>query len=177
MDKKILNFVGKLEGYKTAIKELHWRASNGLSQHKQCDEIADEIADFQDTVSEIEQGIHGNIGKNQLKAVHYEIKTIVQFLKDVMSETTKFYKTLSGDDYIGMRSEVETFLGEMQKQLYLINFTIKEDKERREKTIKEMKEAKQKFVVIESKDGKRVKLTESDFRNLLKNSVNKTILG
>ena len=36
MNKTILDYINKCEGWKTAIKQLHWDADN-LSQHKQCD--------------------------------------------------------------------------------------------------------------------------------------------
>ena len=51
MNKKILTFINKLEGWKTAIKSLHWSADN-MSQHKLCDDIASDIAAFQDKVSD-----------------------------------------------------------------------------------------------------------------------------
>lgn len=47
-----------------------------------------------------------------------------------MSDTKDFYKGLKGDDYIGMRSDCEEFLGDMQKSLYLSDLTIKEDYKR-----------------------------------------------
>ena len=45
MNKKVLNFINKIEGWKTAIKSLHWD-SDSLSQHELCDKIADSISDF-----------------------------------------------------------------------------------------------------------------------------------
>ena len=60
MRKTVYSFVCKLEGYKTAIKSLHWDAKS-LSQHKLCDDIADRLADFQDQVSEVEQSITGKL--------------------------------------------------------------------------------------------------------------------
>lgn len=45
MNKTILDYINKCEGWKTAIKQLHWDADN-LSQHKLCDDIAEKIADF-----------------------------------------------------------------------------------------------------------------------------------
>ena len=66
MNSKVLSFVNKMEGWKTAIKSLHWDSKN-LSQHKLCDDIADRIADFQDQVSEVEQSISGKLPLNQLE--------------------------------------------------------------------------------------------------------------
>ena len=125
----ILNYVNTLEGYKTAIKSLHWNSKN-LSQHKLCDDIADRISDFQDQVSEVEQSIHGNLPFNKLKGTGYVVKDLKTFVKDVLASANKFYKELQnkGDDYIGMRSDVESFLSDMQRNLYLVNFTLKEER-------------------------------------------------
>ena len=135
MDKTILAFIEKLELYKTKIKALHWDSDN-LSQHKLCDEIADSIAEFQDQVSEVEQSISGKLPKNQFKPGNQEygeVGTLKEFVKSVIDNTNAFYKELQdkGDEYIGMRSDCESFLSDMQRKLYLVNFTMKEDMKRR----------------------------------------------
>lgn len=135
MDKTILAFIEKLELYKSKIKALHWDSDN-LSQHKLCDEIADSIAEFQDQVSEVEQSISGKLPKNQFKPGNQEygeVGTLKGFVKSVIDNTNAFYKELQnkGDDYIGMRSDCESFLSDMQRKLYLVNFTMKEDMKRR----------------------------------------------
>jgi hypothetical protein len=132
MNSKVLSFVNKLEGYKTAIKELHWDADN-MSQHELCDKIADGIAEFQDTVSEVEQSITGKLATGKLKPVSYKVTSLKKFVEDVLDATNSFYKSLEdeGDNYTGMRSDCESFLSEMQRNLYLVNFTMKEDLKRR----------------------------------------------
>lgn len=127
MDKEVLSYINYLEGCKTAIKSLHWDADN-MSQHKLDDEIAAAIASFQDQVSEVEQGIHGQLPLNQLKGDTITVKDLESFVEDVISKTTDFYKQLDGkgDEYIGMRSDCESFLSAMQKNLYLLRFTIKQ---------------------------------------------------
>ena len=139
MNKKVLNFVNKLEGYKTAIKQLHWDAKN-MSQHELCDDIAESIAEFQDTVSEVEQSISGKLKINSLKPTEYKIKDLKSFVQDVLDETNVFYKDVKnmGDTYVGMASDCESFLSDMQRKLYLVNFTLKEElKERLKKRINE----------------------------------------
>ena len=117
MNKKILTFINKLEGWKTAIKSLHWSADN-MSQHKLCDDIASDIAAFQDKVSEVQQGIQDKkINKNELNPTPYKVKNLKFFVKDVIKDTTAFYKTLDGDDYIGMRSDCESVLSTMQSNM------------------------------------------------------------
>ena len=51
----------------------------------------------------------------------------------MLDATNTFYKSLEdeGDNYTGMRSDCESFLSEMQRNLYLVNFTMKEDLKRR----------------------------------------------
>ena len=132
MNKKVLSFVNKLEGYKTAIKELHWD-SDSLSQHELCDKIADSIAEFQDTISEVEQSITGKLATGNLKPVAYKVTSLKKFVEDVLDATNSFYKSIEdeGDTYTGMRSDCESFLSDMQRNLYLVNFTMKEDLKRR----------------------------------------------
>ena len=131
MDKTILGFIEKLEIFKTKIKALHWDA-NSLSQHELCDDIAERIADFQDQVSEVEQSISGKLPKNMFKPTNQEfgeVGTLKEFVESVIDCTNDFYKKLGekGDKYIGMRSDCESFLSDMQRKLYLVNFTVKEE--------------------------------------------------
>lgn len=131
MDKTILAFVEKLEIFKTKIKALHWDADS-LSQHELCDDIAERIADFQDQVSEVEQSISGKLPKEMFKPTNQEIGevgTLKEFVESVIDCTNEFYKKLGekGDKYIGMRSDCESFLSDMQRKLYLVNFTLKEE--------------------------------------------------
>ena len=132
MDKTVLAFVNKLEGYKTAIKQLHWDAKN-MSQHELCDDIAESIAEFQDTVSEVEQSISGKLKINSLNPTEYKIKDLKSFVEDVLDATNTFYKAIKGkgDTYVGMASDCESFLSDMQRKLYLVNFTMKEDFKRK----------------------------------------------
>lgn len=134
----ILDYICKLEGYKTAIKSLHWNSSS-LEQHKLCDDIADIISEFQDQVSEVEQSISGKLPFNKLKGINYKISNLKKFVEDVISETNKFYKKIKtqGDKYVGMASDCESFLSDIQRQLYLVKFTMKENKKRLHSLISE----------------------------------------
>lgn len=128
MNKKVLDYINRCEGWKSAIKSLHW-AANSLSQHELCDDIADSIAEFQDTVSEVEQSITGKLKVNSLNPTEYKIKDLKSFVQDVLDETNSFYKKVKdmGDTYVGMASDCESFLSDMQRKLYLVNFTLKEE--------------------------------------------------
>ena len=132
MKKFVLDFVNTLEGFKTACHSLHWDAKN-LSQHKLCDEIMDSLSDFQDKIAEVEQSISGRLAVNNLSGKNYHVTTLKKFIEDVISSTKSFYAKLKklGDDYIGMRSDVEAFLSDLQRFSYLVDFTIKEELKQR----------------------------------------------
>lgn len=132
MKKYILTYICDVEGWKTAIKQLHWDA-NSLSQHQLCDDIATIISDYQDKVAEVEQSISGKLPVNNLKGTPYKITNLKKFVEDVIKGTKEFYKKLQkeGDEYIGMRSDTEAVLSDLQRQLYLVDFTIKESLKQR----------------------------------------------
>lgn len=126
MKKDIVNFLCKLEGYKTTIKNAHFSASR-MSEHKLMDDIADTLAKAQDEIAEICQGIHGQFGKSTINGVEYKLTSSKQFIKDVVESTNDFYTKIQGDKYVGLRSVVETFIGDMNKNVYLLDLCLKED--------------------------------------------------
>jgi len=132
MNKNILNYIEECEAWKVGIKNLHWSADN-LSQHELCDDIADEISNFEDLVSEVEQSISGKIKLNGFTPKSYKITSLKSFVEDVISASQSFLKELEGMDekYVGIKSECETFIGTMQRKLYLVNFTLKEELKKR----------------------------------------------
>lgn len=132
MNKNILNYIEECEAWKVGIKNLHWSADN-MSQHELCDDIADEISNFEDLVSEVEQSISGKIKLNGFTPKSYKITSLKSFVEDVISASQSFLKELEGmgEKYIGIKSECETFIGTMQRKLYLVNFTLKEELKKR----------------------------------------------
>ena len=166
MKKYILDFICKLEGYKTAIKQLHWGA-NSLPQHQLCDDIATTVSDYQDKVAEVEQSISGRLPLNNLKGTAYTVKNLKSFVEDVIKSTNDFYSKLKkeGDKYIGMRSDTEAFLSDMQRQLYLVDFTVKESlKERLRNEINENR-------VTISNGKEKYSLTENELRELVSKAI------
>ena len=154
MDKNVLNYLNKCQGWKTACTELHWD-SNSISQHELCDKIADTIADHEDKIAEVEQSISGKLTKGNLKPIDYKVTSLKKFVEDVLDDSNTFLKEIEGkgDTYVGMKSDVESFISDMQRNLYLVNFTLKENKQKRIK----------------------VKLTENDLHRLIKESVNRIL--
>jgi len=167
MKKYIITFICDLEKFKTGIKELHWSA-NSLPQHQLCDDIASTISDYQDKVAEVEQSISGKFPTNILKGEKYKVTSLKKFVEDVISTTNGFYSKLKkeGDNYIGMRSDTEAFLSDMQRQLYLVDFTVKESlKQRLRNKINENR--------VEVTDGTDYySLTENELRELVNEAIN-----
>lgn len=128
----IMSYINKLHGYKTAVKNLHWSAKN-MSEHKLCDDIIDSIDKNEDEIAEICQGIYKQIKLNELKPMQYKISTTDKMLVDLLNDTKEFHSKLTNERYIGLRSVIENFMGEINKFQYLIRFCIKEDFKRNAK--------------------------------------------
>ena len=124
--KNILKFLCKLEGYKTAIKNAHFSASN-MSEHKLFDDIYKTIADSQDEIGEICQGIYGQFSKGSIKSEKYKLSSSKKFLSDITAETSSFHKSLKGQSLVGLKSVVENLLAAMNKYSYLLKLCLKED--------------------------------------------------
>lgn len=157
MKTNIINYINKLQGYKTAIKNLHW-SSKHMNEHKLLDDIADSVANNQDEIAEMCQGIYGKIKLNELKPKRYKITNSKKMILDMIRDTKSFYSSIKGRDLSGVRSVVESFIGELNKFVYLMEMCLKEDIKRNLKT----------------------NLNESDMRirineNQLRNSIQKAI--
>jgi vacuolar-type H+-ATPase subunit I/STV1 len=147
---EILSFINKCEGWKVAIKGLHWGSKN-LSQHKLCDDIASAISDFEDNVSEVSQSISGKLSPDKLKPKSYKVTSLKKFVEDVIKDSKSFLKELEklGENYVGIKSDCESFISEMQRNLYLVNFTLHE-----------------------SRKNKKIKITENELKRLVTESIN-----
>ena len=118
MTKNTIDYLCKCNGWLIAITNIHWDALS-MSQHKLCDDISDRVKSFHDKIAEIEQGFEGRLPLNKLKATEYTIKDLETLIKDIIDDTTSYYKNLEGDKCIGLRSECESFIGDMQQFNYL----------------------------------------------------------
>ena len=120
-------YINKLQGFRTAVKNLHWDAKT-MSEHELMDNLDSLLGEHQDEVAEIAQGIYNEkIKKNELKPRAYKIKDSEKFLKDILQCTERFYKALgSNKRYIGLRSILEDFIGQINKQNYLLKMCLSE---------------------------------------------------
>lgn len=134
MKTNILNYINKLQAYKTAIKNLHW-SSKHMSEHKLLDDIADSVANNQDEIAEMCQGLYGKIKLNELKPKRYKITNSKKMLFDLLKDTKTFYSSIKGRELTGVRSVAESFIGELNKFVYLMDMCIKEDIKKKIKNV------------------------------------------
>lgn len=120
--KPFLDFICKLEGWKTKCKNLHWAAPK-KNVHVYLDEFLEVISDYQDTVAE---GIMGalsvHLGPSDVKGDPGNAQNAQQFVDEVKAGTLSFYKQIPENPlYAGLKSECETFIQNVNKFDYLFS--------------------------------------------------------
>lgn len=114
-----INFLNRLEGWKTKCKNLHWAAPK-KNIHVYLDEFLEILSEYQDSLAEEYQGLLGHMQPNVIKGVVSEALNAIDFINEVKSYTYKFYDALSKETlYAGIRSECETFIHNILKYKYL----------------------------------------------------------
>lgn len=157
MEANVLGFLNTLEMYKIAMKNMHWD-SKSMSEHKLWDEILSYVTEQQDEIAEVAQGILGNVKRNELKPEHYNITNSKKALNDLLSDVENFLKEIQEEKYVGLKSVIESFIGELNKYVYLMDFCLKED----------IKRNLNKNKIMEKKI---VRITEQDIRNMINETV------
>lgn len=114
-----INFLNKLEGWKTKCKNLHWAAPK-KNIHVYLDEFLDIMSDYQDSLAEEYQGILGHMQPNAIKGISSDTLNAQDFIKEVRNGTIDFYEKIPSESiYAGIKSECETFIHDILKYKYL----------------------------------------------------------
>lgn len=122
-----LNFINKLEGYKTRIKNLHWAAPK-KNIHVYLDEFLVIVSDFQDSLAETYMGILGKMQPDAVRGIPAEGNDALTMIDHLIEETEGFYEEIPEDTgYKGITSETETFLKDLQKYKYLFSLCDTEE--------------------------------------------------
>lgn len=128
-----LDYINFLEGIKTHCKAMHWGIVNvdvksKRGAHIYLDEFLGTISDYQDMIAETSQGILGNYitinnikGKSIPDGVATNPHELCQWLQH---NVIKFYDLLALPAYVGIKSETETFIKDIQKYNYLFNLCM-----------------------------------------------------
>ena len=122
--KPFLDFICKLEGWKTKCKNLHWAAPK-KNVHVYLDEFLEVISDYQDTVAEGIMGVLSiHLEPNDVKGDPGNAQNAQQFVDEVKAGTLSFYTQIPENPlYAGLRSECETFIQNVNKYDYLFSLT------------------------------------------------------
>lgn len=113
----VKDFINKLEGYKTALVELHW-TSYGLKQHDLCNDFLEIVCDFQDAISEQLQA-DKEWKRGTLKPVSVNLSNgrdgFLKFLQEVRKEVEKQYDGVKDE---AMKSLFDDFYENTKSYIY-----------------------------------------------------------
>jgi hypothetical protein len=121
MSSVVLQYLGRLNGFISRAKSLHWGA-RGKDIHEYLDGLWKELYEFQDIVAEGFMGISGQFSSDDVPYIPSEEKISPKgFLLEVESRTLEFYEKLPTDDprYKGLTGETESFIQTIEKYKYL----------------------------------------------------------
>lgn len=124
-----LDYINFLEGTKTLCKAMHWgianiEISNKRGAHIYLDNFFKEISDYQDTIAEITQGILGNyitIDDVYGKKIRLIKNTPQELLAVLLENVINFNNKIDDNLYIGIKSETESFIKDIQQYNYLFS--------------------------------------------------------
>lgn len=118
-----INFLNRLEGWKTKCKNLHWSAPK-KNIHVYLDEFLEILSSYQDGLAEGYQGILGKMQPNAIKGTPSDTLDAYSFIAEVKKGTIEFYDKLPKETvYKGITSECETFIQNINKYDYLFHLT------------------------------------------------------
>ena len=116
-----LNFINQLEGWKTKCKNLHWAAPK-YAIHMYLDAFLDIISDYQDGLAEGYMGILGKMQPNAIKGITCDCLNALDFIDEVKMCALSFYDKIPQESiYVGIKSECEVFIHNINKYRYLFN--------------------------------------------------------
>ena len=112
------DYVNFLEGLKTRIKGIHWHEEDN-SKHKYLDDFADEVAEFEDELSEAGQSEFGRFDVSDIKGEQIDEEDPVALVDLTIDHTKEFRNKLDGDEnYVGEVSWIDDFLAVLKQTKY-----------------------------------------------------------
>lgn len=120
----LLSIEGRLHGYHTRLKELHFSAPN-MSLHKVIDDFDSELQEFDDTIMEDAQSIFGFIEPGTIEPVLPEETEIEELLRSIRAMLAEMKDTLQEKLYTGIINTVDDFWSEVNKTIYLVKICKK----------------------------------------------------
>lgn len=116
----MISLINKIEGYKTALKELHWAAPNN-STHIRIDEFLNELGDFEDAIAEDCQATDGQIIPGTIQGTPCKGKDIFMILDAIKADLIDLKRMYEHNpEYTGVINEVDDFFHTLKKYIYLL---------------------------------------------------------
>ena len=116
-----INFLNKLEGWKTKCKNLHWAAPKD-DIHTRLDEFLDILNLVQDAIAEDYMGILGQMQPNVIKGIPVDSLNALDFIENVRRDTVHFSKCIPDSPvYDGIKGECDAFIHNINKYKYLFS--------------------------------------------------------
>lgn len=117
-----IDFLCRLEGWKTRCKNLHWAAPK-KNIHVYLDEFLGVLSDYEDSLAEDIMGVLGSrLSPTSINGTSCLSDNALDFISEVSTATIIFYKKISDNpNYVGIKSETETFIHNIKKYNYLFN--------------------------------------------------------
>lgn len=117
--KKVFNtYLNFIEGAKIRLKNIHWTEEDS-AKHINLDELSEEVAEFEDKLSEASQANFGRFTEGQIQGDEVEESDPIKIC-DLLYEKTKELrkKVENNDDYNGEISWIDDFLMSLKQSKY-----------------------------------------------------------
>lgn len=121
----LLGIEGRLHGYHTRLKELHYSAPS-YSLHKIIDKFDEELQDFDDLLMEDAQSVFGFIEPGMINPVLPEETEIEALLRSIRAMLAEIKDNLQEKLYTGMINTIDDFWTTLNKTIYLVSIAKKE---------------------------------------------------
>lgn len=115
----VLEFINRIEGFKTRCKNLHLCADKN-NIHVRLDELLNILTTYQDELAEDYLGIGNSIGPTSLRGIEAKSLDPWEFIKEIKRATEVFYESIPQSTlYKGITSETENLIHSLNKYDYL----------------------------------------------------------
>lgn len=115
----LLTVEGRLHGYHTRLKELHYSAPS-YSLHKIIDEFDEELLNFDDKIMEDAQSVFGVIEPGMITPTLPEETDIESVLRSIRALLAEMKDSLQEKLYTGIINSVDEFWSILNKTIYLV---------------------------------------------------------
>ena len=116
-----IEFLNRLEGWKTRCKNLHWSAYR-KNTHEYLDDFLEILDNYQDGLAEGYMGIVGKLEPSIIEGIKSNAINPKDLILEIRNSTIDFYNKLPQETiYKGITSECETFIQNLNKYKYLFD--------------------------------------------------------